>query len=154
MTSRRRLTLALALTLFASACAHIQLVADYDEATMNETIRVGRRVDVFYGTLVELEPAQRTYAPFAKDYIDIGADIRSLVRRNAARPLNDESLKISSDILGFWQAYQKKHKTANAYPDARLDQLRFDRLFTAAVSAEAAKQRAPGDTSPPADSNP
>ena len=144
----------LATALLTPACAHIQLVADYDAASVEETIRVGKRVDLFYGTVLELDAASRAYAPFADQYVDIEADIRSLVRRNAARPLNSESTQISETILSFWIAYHDKHKTKNAYPDARLDRLRFDRLFNAALSAEVAKKLGAADRAPPPEPEP
>ena len=90
-----------ATALLSGACTHIQLVADYDAASVEETIRVGKRVDLFYGKVVELDTAARTYATFAGQYVDIEADIRSLVRRNTARPLNSESTQIAKTILGF-----------------------------------------------------
>ncbi|MGH2570968.1 MAG: hypothetical protein ACRDGR_07065 [bacterium] len=151
MTQRLAVVLAIAVLAFASACSHIQLIADYDEATLEDSIRVAQRVDVFYGTLLELEPEGRTYSPFADDWVEIGAEIGTLVHRNASRPLNEESLQISQDILAFWRAYQEKHREKDAYPDARFDRRRFERLFRAAVSAEAAKQRSTDDREPPAE---
>ena len=141
----------LATALLSVACTHVQLVADYDAASVEETIRVGKRVDLFYGKVVELDTAARTYATFADQYVDIEADIRSLVRRNTARPLNSESTQIAKTILGFWVQYHAKHKKADRYQDARLDRLRFERLFDAALSAEVAKGLPPGDRAPPAD---
>ena len=136
--------------LYTGACAPIKLIADYDATSVEETIRVGKRVDLFYGKILELDPPARVYAPFAEQYIDIEADIRSLVRRNTMRPLNSESTRISNIILDFWVQYHKKHKEKNAYPDASLDRTRFDRLFTAALSAEAAKKVTGDSTSSPA----
>jgi hypothetical protein len=137
--------------LLTAACAPIRLVADYDATSVEETIRVGKRVDVFYGKVVELDTAARVYAPFANDYIEIEADIRSLVRRNTARPLNSESTQIAKTILGFWTQYHEKHKTKNRYLDARFDRRRFERLFDAALSAEVAKRLGAEDRAPPAE---
>src|SRR5688500_9745060 len=137
--------------LLAAACAPIRLIADYDAASVEETIRVGKQVDVFYGQIVELDSAARTYAPFADRYIEIEAEIRSLVRRNTARPLNSESTQISRTILGFWIDYHQKHKTKNRYQDARFDRRRFERLFDAALSAEVAKRLPADDRAPPTD---
>lgn len=140
----------LAIALLATACRHVQLVADYDAASVEETIRIGKRVDVFYGKVVELDTAARVYAPFAEDYIEIEADIRSLVRRNTARPLNSESTQIAKTILGFWTQYHEKHKTKDRYPDARFDRRRFERLFDA-LSAEVAKRLGAEDRAPPSE---
>ena len=151
ITLRGGLVLAALFSALATACAPIRLVADYDATSVEETIRVGKRVDLFYGKVVELDTAARVYAPFAEDYIEIEADIRSLVRRNTARPLNSESTQISKIILGFWTQYHEKHKTKNRYPDARFDRRRFERLFDAALSAEVAKRLGADDRAAPAD---
>jgi hypothetical protein len=152
--SRIRIAALVLLTVFTVACSHVQFVAEFDTKTLEETIRISKEVDIFYGRLIELPPAQRSYAQFAMQYVDIAADINSLYQRNAARSLNAESQRITQDILTFWRQYQQKHKTNNAYPDARLDQLRFSRLFTAAVSAEAAKKINAADDGTSADSDP
>ena len=141
----------LAAALLTAACRHVQLVADHDAASVEETIRIGKRVDVFYGKVVELDTAARGYAPFADDYIEIEADIRSLVRRNTARPLNSESTQIARTILAFWTQYHQKHKTKDRYPDARFDRRRFERLFDAALSAEVAKRLGAEDRAAPAE---
>jgi len=137
--------IALALVTALTSCAQLRFVSEYDVKTFEETIRIGKRVDAFYGKLIELAPDQRTYSQFSGDYVDIEADIRSLVRRNTSRQLNVESKQISEDILAFWQQYKEKHKTKNAYPDARFDQQRFERLFNAAAAAEEAKKLKTGD---------
>lgn len=141
----------LATAVLTAACRHVQLVADYDAASVEETIRVGKRIDVFYGKMVELDTAARVYAPFADQYIEIEADVRALVRRNTARPLNSESTQIARTILSFWTQYHDKHKTKDRYPDARFDRRRFERLFDAALSAEVAKRLGAEDRAPPAE---
>lgn len=94
--------LVLACLLLAS-CQHIQLVAEYDTKTFEETVGIGREVELFYGRLQELPPDQRTYLQFADRYVEIEADLRSLVRRNAACALNNQSREVSENILRFWE---------------------------------------------------
>lgn len=129
-------------------CSYLQLIADYDTKTYEETIRIGKEVDLFYGKLIELPPGQRAYAPHSARYVEIEVEIRSLVRRNAARRLNEESQKITRSILGFWERYQAKHKKDDTYPDARFDRDRFSRLFNAAAAAEEAKKLSGADRDP------
>lgn len=131
--------------LLLAGCPHLQLVAGYDAKTFEETIRVGREVDLFYGQLIELSPHERRYAQFAERYVEIEADLRALVRRNAARALNSQSREISESILGFWNRYRDKHKAADRYDDAVFDRDRFTRLFNAAAAAEEAKRLEDGD---------
>ncbi len=130
-----------------AACTPIRLVADYQQASLDETLRLSKQVDLFY--LALLESTERPYAPYAERYIAIEAEMGGWVRRERARPLNSESVRISEITLGFWRAYKEKHRAANAYRDARFDRRRFERLFDAAVSAEAAKRLARGDTDAP-----
>lgn len=136
----RMMALALLMAFTLSGCPSLQLVAAYDEKTYEETIRVGREVDVFYAKLVDVPLADRHYASSASQYAEIEADIRSLVRRNAARPINGESQQITGQILKFWMQYRDKHREKDAYPDARFDRERFFRLFNAAAAAEEAKR--------------
>jgi len=141
------LALALGLALGLGACT-VKLVADYDASTFEEILRVGKEVDRFYGMLLEAPEGQRPYAKYAQQYVDIETDIRSLVTRNQARPLNDESTQISETILKLWIKYKDKHKANDGYATgaATLDRARFVRLFKAAAAAEEAKQLQPGDT--------
>ncbi len=108
--ARVRLPAVLVFALLLAGCSHIQLVADYDAMTYEETIRIGRSVDLFYANLLEVKNDERAYAKYTDKYIEIEADIRSLVRRNAARELNQESKTITRDILGFWEKYRCNHK--------------------------------------------
>lgn len=123
-----------------AGCSNLQLVASYDEKTYEETIRIGREVDLFYARLVDVPKNELRYVPYSDRYAEIEADIRSLVRRNASRTLNSESQKICKQILKFWTQYRDKHRSKNAYDDAVFDRERFDRLFTAAVAAEEVKR--------------
>lgn len=129
----------------ATSCTHIRLVADYDQATRDEILVVARRVDVFYARLEETPETARLYGPFADEYIEVEADLQSLLRRNKARSLNDESIRINVIILDFWKKYRARHRQEDKYPAPEFDKERFDRLFDAAMTAEAVKQLKPGD---------
>ncbi len=129
-----------------AACAcQIQLVADYDQATFEEILRTGKKVDRFYGALLERPEAQRPYSEFSAQYVEIESDLRSLVTRNQARPLNRESTQIAGTILELWQKYKAAHQAGNGYKSALagLHRKRFTRLFNAAASAEEARKLAP-----------
>jgi hypothetical protein len=131
----------LALTFALASCA-IKLAPDYDSATFEEIIKVGRKVDRFYGDLLESEQATRQYQKYADRYVEIETDLRSLYMRNTARPLNEESTQISASILALWIKYKSAHKASDRYSDgvAKLDRNRFNRLFGSAANAEAAKK--------------
>jgi hypothetical protein len=136
-----RFLLMLWAALALAGCA-VQFVADYDSTTFEEIIAIGKKVDLFYGDLLETPAAARPYSKYADKYVDIEADLRSLYIRNKARPLNQDSTDISDIILKLWLKYKGAHSVANGYPDgiAKLDRARFTRLFVSAANAEAAKK--------------
>ena len=128
-------------SLWLAACS-IQLVADYDSATYEEILRVAKKVDHFYGTLLEAPEKDRPYAKYSEKYVEIETDLRALYMRNRSRPLNQESTEISRIILGLWVKYKDAHQKRDAYSSgiAKLDRGRFQRLFGSAADAEAAKK--------------
>lgn len=129
-----------------TACS-IQLVADYDSTTYEEILKVAKKVDHFYGTLLEAPDKDRPYAKHSEKYVEIETDLRSLHMRNRSRPLNQESTEISRIILGLWVKYKQAHRDRNTYSsgNAKLDRSRFERLFGSAADAETAKKLDPVD---------
>ncbi len=129
------------LAAFAISGCTVKWVADYDSVAFEEIIKVGKKVDKFYGDLLELKSSDRPYLKFSAQYVEIETDIQSLVTRNNARDLNEESTQISESILKLWLKYKDAHKSKDTYSDgnAKLDRNRFIRLFAAAASAERAK---------------
>lgn len=125
----------------------VKYVADYDSATFIEILSVGKKVDLFYGNLLETPAQNRQYQKYAEKYVEIETDLRSLYIRNKIRTLNDESTKISDSILKLWLKYKNNHSAKDEYTDgnAKLDRARFTRLFTAAADAEDAKNLHPDD---------
>jgi hypothetical protein len=136
-----------------NGCA-IKLVPDYDGVTFEEIIKVGKKVDRFYGDVLETKSTDRPYQKFSERYVEIETDIRSLVTRNRARALNEESTQISEIILKLWVKYKDNHKLKDTYSDgnAKLDRNRFIRLFSSAASAEVAKKLDPDDKNAEKDS--
>lgn len=140
--SRRLLQFGFLLLLaFALSGCAVKLVADYDSVSFEEILKVGKKVDKFYGDLLETKLTDRAYPKFSDRYVDIETDIRSLVTRNKARALNEESTQISEITLSLWVKYKDGHKEKDTYSDgtAKLDRNRFIRLFAAAANAERAK---------------
>lgn len=136
-----------------SSCT-IKWVADYDSAAFEEILKVGKKIDKFYGDLLETKSDDRAYSKFSAQYVDIETDIQSIVTRNKARALNNESTQISESILKLWVKYKEAHKANNTYSDgkAKLDRARFIRLFAAAAAAERVKDLKANDQNSDADS--
>jgi len=97
----------------------IKLVADYDAATFEEILKIGKKVDRFYGDLLEIPPNNRSYQKFAEKYVEIETDLRSLYTRNQARTLNQESTEISKIILNLWLKYKDAHAKTDGYSDGK-----------------------------------
>lgn len=134
-----------------------KLVADYDAQIADEIITVFKQVDSFYGNLLEMPYAERSYAKLKHSYVEIEVNIRALLMQHKARSLNDESISIAETTLELWLKYKEKHKTnwdkyqlssnkekiaaKNIYKDALINnhRTRFTRLFTAMSVAEQAK---------------
>ncbi len=129
-----------------NGCA-VKFVSDYDAATYEEILRVGKEVDKFYGDLLEKDEAKRAYQKYSGKYVELETELRSLYTRNKSRPLNEESTKISESILKLWLKYKENHEKNDGYKSgvAKLDRKRFVRLFVSAASAEAAKNLDPDD---------
>jgi len=140
----------IALAIFLLGGCLVKLVDDYDSSTFEEILQVGKKVDKFYGDLLEVNSDERAYQKFRAQYVEIEVDIRSLVTRNKIRALNEESTQISETILKLWLKYKDAHKANDTYSDgtARLDRERFFRLFVAAASAERAKKLTADDKDP------
>jgi hypothetical protein len=134
----------------ALAGCSIKLVSDYDSTTFEEIISVGKKVDRFYGDLLESPVNERQYQKYADKYVEIETDLRSLGTRNRARALNSESTQISDIILALWVKYKTNHANNNGYGSgiAKLDRDRFTRLFISAANAETAKKLDAGDKDP------
>ncbi|NNM82817.1 MAG: hypothetical protein HKL98_09490, partial [Burkholderiales bacterium] len=76
--------------LILGGCA-VRLVSGYDQGTFDSILSAEREVDLFYGELLESPPSERPYSKYASGYLRIETDLRILVTRNQARPLNSES---------------------------------------------------------------
>lgn len=128
----------------------VKFVADYDEKTFEEVISTGKKVDRFYGDLLEIKESERQYAKFSQKYVEIETDLRSLQTRNQVRALNPESTKIAESILGFWVKYKDRHAKEDTYKTgtAEIERKRFQRLFVSAANAESAKKLEDADKKP------
>jgi len=139
----------LAVAVLLQGCA-MRLVADYDKRAEDDLIATYESISRFYDTLAATPAAERQYDPFAPQYAEVATDLRVLILRESARPLNGESAKIVTNILAAWEATRDRHqrysadpaRAANPYPDSLidLDRTQFDDHFRAAVTGEQAKQ--------------
>jgi hypothetical protein len=147
-----RLGFSVLLTGLLVSCAGVKLVPDYDAEAAKGITDTSAEVFAFYDKLIDAKSkvgtAKLPYARFAEDWGRIETRVRVLVVREESRPLNSESQRISRTILEFWQKYRAKHQETDDYGAklAGIHRDRFQRLFTAALVAEKAKQLATEDS--------
>ncbi len=124
-----------------SGCAVVKLLAEKDEKMYDETLKVGKEIDIFYVKLLEKEQSKRNFQRYSEQYGEIETELRSIYTKNKSKSLNGESIKISKSILGLWVKYKAKHQLDNQYTNgnAKLDKNRFVRLFASALNAESSK---------------
>lgn len=129
------------LILLLCGCA-VKFVADYDSKSEDAIFEAAKRVDAFYGKLLDSPEQERQYESFAGQYSSIEADLSSLVLRNKVKQYNEDSTQIAETIVDFWTKYRGVHKERDTYTtgNAELDRDRFRRLFAYLARAEGAKK--------------
>jgi len=127
--------------LFNFNCS-VKLVANYDADTEKQIFDTAKLVDTFYGELLETKESERQYENFSNKYREIETEINMLIMRNEVRSLNEESTKISKNILTLWIKYKERHKEKDTYStgNAQLERKRFITNFSYALGAEQAKK--------------
>lgn len=119
----------------------VKLVDNFDRASYEEILKIGKLVDRFYGELLENKPDKRAYQKYSSKYVEIETELRYHYMRNKTRPHNEESIQIADNTLDLWLKYKDQHKHKNAYSNgnAKLDRKRFRKMFISALKAEEAK---------------
>lgn len=119
----------------------IQLVADHDQETEDEIVRLAREVDLFWGQLLDTPEPERPYEAFRADYNRLESDLRALVLQNEIRPLNEASTQQARTALALWQEDREHHRAEDGFSDflARRHRHQFERIFRAMALGESVK---------------
>lgn len=125
---------------FITSCS-VTYVADYDVTIKNEIVQVAKKVDLFWGELIDTPIQDRKYQIFKKKYNEIETDLRSLVMMNEIRPLNKASTKQAENALKLWIEDKAIHKDNGGFSDfeAKRHRKQFVRVFIAMAKGEEAK---------------
>ncbi len=123
----------------------VKYVADYDANIKEEIIQTSKKVDMFWGDLLDTSVGERKYVKFKDKYNEIETDLRGLVTKNEIRPLNRESTKQAQNALDLWVQDRELHKKNDSFTDFEAKQHRkqFSRVFVAMAKGEEAKNMAP-----------
>lgn len=127
----------LTILLTINGCA-VRYVADYDAAIKDEIIQIAKKVDLFWGALLDTEPDKRKYAAFKDQYNAIESDMRGLVMKNDIRELNDASTKQAVITLDLWSEDRSMHKKNDNFSNfiAKRHRKQFNRIFIAMAKGE------------------
>ncbi len=133
--------LILFITLFSINGCAVHYVADYNATIKNEIVQVAKKVDLFWGALLDTKPIDREYDKFKDQYNQLEADIRGLVMQNEIRALNKESTKQAQIALELWIEDRAIHRDKNSFSDfiAKRHRKQLNRVFTAMAKGEEAK---------------
>lgn len=139
-TRKFHIVLALLFAVLVSGCT-VKYVAEYDAAIKDETVAIAKKVDLFWGNLLDTPSDQRQYENFKILYNEIESDIRSLHMKNEIRPLNELSTKQVQNALELWIEDREMHKRENTFSDflAKRHRQQFVRVFTAIAKGEDVK---------------
>ena len=143
--------LALSLVLLSMASCKAQYVADHDVSIQNEIIRIAKRVDLFWASLLDKPANRRDYDSSKQDYLEIESELRSLVFQNEIRYQNTEITKQANNALDLWLKNKALHKKSNRVEDfeAELHRQKLLNIFTAMARGEALKKISPVGVSNP-----
>jgi len=140
--------LCLAVALLGAGCVS---VSSYDKDSVDRTTEISKSVLSFYQDVLATPPDERKAAvngSLGKRQGDIESEIRLHLLREQARPMNDESVQIATNLLASWQTFSKIHGEgdATALTDATLTSERglMERQLGSAFKAEEAKKIATG----------
>ncbi len=130
------------LTFLVSTGCAITLISEYDASIKDEIVNTSKKVDLFWGELLDTPVAERQYAKFKDKYNEIEVDIRGLVMKEEIRPRNIESTKQAKNALERWVAERKRHKEKDTIVDFEAKRRRRDfiRIFIAMAKGEAVKE--------------
>ncbi len=120
----------------------ISLIADRDEAFINRTLEIARKVDALYLQLISADTTHLQYAHYAEMWDMAELDIRQLRLMAEAHPLNTESSKICSLLLDTFMKYKVLHQRNNFYPPTLMPihRERLSEYFIALLSIEKTKE--------------
>ena len=138
------LPLIVTLSLF-TGCT-VKYVAEYDASAKEEVIQIAKKVDLFWGNLLDTPTDARQYAVFKDQYNVIETDIRGMQIKNEIREMNEISTNQIKILLELWVEDRETHKADDTFTDfiAKRHRTQFVRVFTAIAKGEAAKNMSSG----------
>jgi len=124
-----------------SGCT-VKYVAEYDSSIKEETVQIAKKVDLFWGKLIDTPVDDRKYDAFKDQYNEIETDIRGLLIKNQIRELNKVSTRQVNNLLDLWIEDKDIHKSSDTFSDfeAKRHRKQFVRVFIAIAKGEEVKK--------------
>ena len=117
-------------------------MAEYNSVIKEETVQTAKKVDLFWGKLIDTPISERKYDTFKDKYNEIESDIRGLLIRNKIQELNKSSTTQVETLLDLWVEDKRIHKDGDTFSDFEANRHRkqFVRVFIAIAKGEEAKR--------------
>lgn len=130
------------LSIMSMSACRVQLLPSHDAALQEEITTLAKTVDKFYLHMMESDSAGRSFSANVGEYINIEAELRSILNKNRIRPLNQNAIRINEITLETWIKEKEKHRTANTLSQGlvKLNAMTFRDFFYAMLVAEEAKK--------------
>ncbi len=112
------------ITLFAfiialSGC-RVTLVPPYNEELESQIVTTAKLTDKLYLSIIDAAADNKAYAVYADKYLEIEAEINSILLKNEARPKNADFIVIIKNLQEHFKQYKNDHKAKKTLSDAEL----------------------------------
>lgn len=127
-----------ALLLFS---CQVKFVSDYNQRIHEQIVETADRVERMY-TRMLMDESARPYAVQLENYVEVETQLRSLLRQNQARDMNEGAVKICQNALELWAKYRLDHKDKDVLGEFTLELYRENMaaIFQAMEVEENAKK--------------
>ena len=119
----------------------LQLVADYDQPTLQQLELVANKIDRLLAQLNLMPKQSRSYKAVASQYVDIDVLLQSLKTRQELRALNELALKQVNVTISLFTQDRQLHQQRNTVSDFLLKyrKKQYSRLFISMIEGEESK---------------
>ena len=130
------------LKLVLQSCS-INMIAEFDQDSLEMTRLLAKRVDYFYTRLSYQDEIDRSYDKYESIYLDIEVSLNELHLRQESRRLNEFSLTQVNILRNLWKEDRIYHKKNNTLSDFIIKRHsgQFNRVFLAIIQGEQSKPK-------------
>jgi putative lipoic acid-binding regulatory protein len=121
----------------------IHLIAEQDEASLQQMEGLAQEVDYLFTQLLYLPPDRRDYNSSAQKYLSVEVKLNALKMRQESRVMNELTIKQVDIVITLWDQDRKRHQRQNSFSDFMIKRYRsqYIRLFLAMIKGEEVKEK-------------